>query len=213
MNSGVRPRGELRHLVAREAAWLLYTGQVREYKMAKEIAAKALGARILPSNAEVAVELGRLMEELEGQKAEERLIKMRTEALEVMKALEPFRPRLIGSVWRGLAREDSDIDIEVFCDEPEEVLRALEEAGYRVARHEAVVKDEPGGPVSSYHIYLRTRSGREVEVVVRPEEMEGVERRCEIFGDVIRGLSIPELEAVLREEPARKFVPGGVEVG
>jgi len=199
--------------VAREAAWLLYTGQVREYKMAKEIAAKALGARILPSNAEVAVELGRLMEELEGQKAEERLIKMRTEALEVMKALEPFRPRLIGSVWRGLAREDSDIDIEVFCYEPEEVLRALEGAGYRVVRREAVVKDEPGGPVSSYHIYLRTRSGREVEVVVRPEEMEGVERRCEIFGDIIRGLSIPELEAILREEPAKKFVPGGVEVG
>jgi len=213
LTSGIRSRGELRRLIAREAAWLLYTGQVREYKTAKEMAAKALGARILPSNAEVAVELGRLMEELEGQKAEERLIKMRAEALEVMKALEPFRPRLIGSVWRGLAREDSDIDIEVFCDEPEEVLRALEGAGYRVVRHEAVVKDEPGGPVSSYHIYLRTRSGREVEVVVRPEEMEGVERRCEIFGDVIRGLSIPELEAVLREEPARKSVPGGVEVG
>ena len=213
MGRSGRSRKELRRLVAREAAWLLYTGQAREYKTAKEMAAEALGARILPSNAEVALELGKLMEELEGPRARERLVEMRAEALEVMRALKPFRPRLIGSVWRGLAREDSDIDIEVFCDEPEEVLRALKGAGYRVVRHGVVVKDEAGGPVSSYHIYLRTSSGREVEVVVRPEEMEGVERKCEVFGDIIRGLGIRELEAILREEPAKKFIPGAGEVG
>ncbi|RLI10058.1 hypothetical protein DRO33_05975 [Candidatus Bathyarchaeota archaeon] len=200
-------RRELRRKVAREAAWLLYTGQAHEYKMAKEMAAEALGARVLPSNLEVALELDRLADELEGPERAERLILMRKEALEVMKALRPFWPKLIGSVWRGMAHRGSDIDIEVFCDEPGEVEKALRKAGYRVIRSEVVEKQEGDRLIAYYHIYLAMPSGHEVEVVVRPAEERYKERKCEIFGDALRGLNIEELEEVLREEPLRKFLP------
>ncbi len=200
-------RGELRRLVAREAAWLLYTGQAHEYKMAKEEAARTLGARVLPSNLEVALELDRLADELEGPARAERLVQMRREALAIMRVLADLRPRLIGSVWRGIAHKGSDIDIEVFCDEPGRVEELLRKAGYRVVGSELVEKQEDGRLVSSYHLRLALPSGREAEVIVRPEVEHGRTRRCEIFGDVLKGLSLRELEELLARDPLRKFLP------
>ena len=46
----------MRNRVAREAALLLYTSQEKEYKQAKKRASETLGARVLPSNLEVAEE-------------------------------------------------------------------------------------------------------------------------------------------------------------
>ena len=200
-------RGELRRLVAREAAWLLYTRQAHEYKMAKEEAARTLGARVLPSNLEVALELDRLADELEGPARAERLVQMRREALAIMRVLADLGPRLIGSVWRGIAHKGSDIDIEVFCDEPGRVEELLREAGYRLVGKELVEKQEGRRLVASYHLRLVLPSGREAEVIVRPRTEQGRARRCEIFGDLLRGLSLRELEELLARDPLRKFLP------
>ena len=195
--------------MAREAAWLLYTKQAHEYKMAKEEAARTLGARVLPSNLEVALELDRLADELEGPARAERLVQMRREALAIMRVLAAFGPRLIGSVWRGIAHRGSDIDIEVFCDEPGRVEDLLKQAGYRVVGKELVEKQENGRLVASYHLRLALPSGREAEVIVRPEAEHGRTRRCEIFGDSLRGLGLRELEELLARDPLRKFLPEG----
>src|SRR5208283_2246218 len=109
---------DLKCRVAREAATLLYFGAEKEYKQAKEKAAKTLGAHFLPSNLEVALELDKIAEENEGAKRKERLIQMRNEALKIMKLLDAYCPVLIGSVWRGTIRQESDIDIAVYTDEP-----------------------------------------------------------------------------------------------
>ena len=57
---------DLKRRVAREAATLLYFGAEKEYKQAKDKAAKTLGAHFLPSNREVALELDNVTEEQEG---------------------------------------------------------------------------------------------------------------------------------------------------
>ena len=116
---------DLKCRVAREAATLLYFGAEKEYKQAKEKAAKTLGAHFLPSNLEVALELDKIAEENEGAKRKERLIQMRNEALKIMKLLDAYCPVLIGSVWRGTIRQGSDIDIAVYTDEPEEIVKIL----------------------------------------------------------------------------------------
>ena len=64
---------DLKCRVAREAATLLYFGAEKEYKQAKEKAAKTLGTHFLPSNLEVALELDKIAEENEGAKRKERL--------------------------------------------------------------------------------------------------------------------------------------------
>ena len=60
--------------VAREAARILYNRSVKEYKDAKEMAASSLGSKALPSNYEVAIELDRLTDELEGSDRQTMLI-------------------------------------------------------------------------------------------------------------------------------------------
>ena len=107
----------LRKRVAREAALLLYTSQEKEYKQAKQRAAEILGARVLPSNFEVAEELDKIAQDREGSERKEQLLRMRKEAKQIMEVLAEFCPRLVGSVWRGTARKNSDIDIHTFSEE------------------------------------------------------------------------------------------------
>jgi predicted nucleotidyltransferase len=197
----------LRKRVAREAAFLLYTSQENEYKQAKKRATKTLGVRILPSNLEVAEELDKIAEEKEGPSRRERLFQMRKEALQIMEPLKDFNPRLVGSVWRGTAHQNSDIDILAFSQDPELVLGKLQKNEYRITGSEWRSVTKRGKKEASFHIHFVLPSGYEAEVVVRyPEKMSRAER-CEIYGDTVTGLSHPQLQKVLREKPLQKFVP------
>ncbi|MDP2901461.1 MAG: nucleotidyltransferase domain-containing protein [Candidatus Bathyarchaeota archaeon] len=189
-----------RSSVAREAARLLYSGAAEEYIQAKEMAAASLGAKSTPSNYEVAIELDRLADEAEGGVRQRRLTEMRGKALALMRDLKGFSPRLIGSVWRGTARRGSDIDLVVLARSPSDLEAPL--ADYEIReRGEVNFK----GGVHAYHLKIDL-GGDEAEVVVRdPAEYE--EERCDIYGDVKRGLTLAELERLLRTDPIRKFVP------
>jgi predicted nucleotidyltransferase len=197
----------LKRRVAQEAATLLYTSQEKEYKQAKMRAAKTLGARVLPSNQEVAREFDRIAEETEGPARRELLLQMRREALQIMRNLEAFHPRLVGSVWRGTAHRSSDIDVLSFSAEPDAVLARLKEGDSKVAGREWLSVTKEGRRESSFHIYLTLPSGSKAEVVVRDPERRGVADRCEIYGDSVTGLTRLQLEKVLEEDPYRRFVP------
>jgi len=199
--------GDVRGRVAREAAELLYTGQEKEYRQAKVRAARILGVRFLPSNREVAEELDRIADEEEGPARRERLVEMRREALGIMEVLRDLHPRLEGSVWRGTAHQNSDIDIAAFSPSPEDVLTLLQERGFRVTKAEWCSVTKGGRAVASFHIHLALPSGHEAEVVVsRPEERD-VLRRCGIYGDLITGLDCSQLRRVLEENPLQRLVP------
>ena len=202
-----RRSADLRRRVAREAAALLYTSQEKEYKQAKKRAIQTLGVRVLPSNFEIAEELDKIAEEREGQSRQERLLQMRKETLKIMELLKNFHPKLIGSVWRGTARQNSDIDIVTFSSAPETVLAQLQKSNFRVTKTEWLSVTKVGKKESSFHIYLALPSGNEVEVVVRsPERINRVER-CETYGDVVTGLNYHQLQKILKENPFQKFVP------
>jgi predicted nucleotidyltransferase len=198
---------EVKARVAREAATLLYFGAEKEYKQAKTRAAQTLGTHFLPSNLEVALELDKIAEENEGAKRGERLIQMRREALEIMRFLGGFCPVLIGSVWRGTIRMGSDIDIAVYADEPQEIVDALKGQGIKQTRTAWTTINKQGATITSFHIYAQTEGGHGVEIVVRPFEEAGKKRKCEIFGDEIKGLRLAELKRLLEDNPARKFIP------
>lgn len=198
---------DLKQRVAREAATLLYFGEEKEYKQAKDKAAQTLGAHFLPSNLEIALELDKIAEEQEGPKRKERLIEMRTEALDVMKTLSAFCPVLIGSVWRGTIKQGSDIDIAVYTDETEQVLNALKDRGIKVTKNAWTTVNKHGATLSSFHIYAQTPAKHGLEIVARSSEEAGKKRRCETFGDEMKGLNIKELEKTLRTHPTQQFIP------
>ena len=198
---------DLRCKIAKEAATLLYFGAEKEYKQAKLKAAKTLGIHFLPTNLEVALELDKIAEANEGAARKERLIQMRKEALKIMKTLKEYHPLLIGSVWRGTIRQGSDIDIAVYHDVPDEIPIFLEKSGVKISRTEWTTVTKKGKTETAFHIYVETSSKQKIEVVVRSPDEAGCRRKCEVFGDELKGLNVQELERVLEENPTQKFIP------
>ena len=192
--------------VAREAARLLYYGLSEEYKNAKIEAAKAFGTSTLPSNFDIAVELDHISEQIEGPARELLLQRLREEALEIMTLLSEFRPKLIGSVWRGTARKGSDIDIRVYSPTTGEVSRRLI-GNYRIEKEEWVSKTSNGETDKFYHVSVRLESGDEAEISVTSLEEIGERRKDSVYEDDITGLSVPELRSILLDNPIRRFVP------
>jgi hypothetical protein len=84
----VQPADRIRELIAQEAARLMFEDGVK---------ALALGSH-LPSNAEIHVQLSRLIEWHEGGVLPERLLRLRQLALKYLELLAPFQPLLVGSV-------------------------------------------------------------------------------------------------------------------
>lgn len=183
----------------------MYNRSIKEYKDAKEIAAASLGSKNLPSNFEVAIELDQLSEELEGSERNKRLIQMRETALQVMKLIKIYNPRLFGSVWRGTARQGSDIDIVAYSETPDMVFQLIitEFPVTEIKEQLFIVNSVPR---KSTHIES-TAGEFGVEIVVRSPEEQFEEKRCEIYGDVKRGLGLSELEKLMKVDPLRRFIP------
>ena len=196
-----------RQEVARLAARLLYDRKVKEYKDAKEMAAASLGSKALPSNYEVAVELDGLTDQLERDARHTRLIEMRGIALSLMKRLRRHDPVLIGSVRRGTQRLGSDIDIVVYHGDPGEVEEEVSQL-YPVTGVERKTFTMEGAPRNSTHINFMA-DGYGGEVVVRdPMDRDTYTgERCETYGDLKRGLTLGNLEKLMRGDPLRRFVP------
>jgi predicted nucleotidyltransferase len=197
----------IKRKVAKEAASLLYFGVEKEYKQAKLRAAKTLGVHFLPTNLEVAIEFDKIVEENEGNDRQKRLIRMRQEAPNLIKVLKAYNPVLVGSVWRGTIYHESDIDILVHHDEPEEILKTLKQNNFKVLQTEWIAVTKEGQRRTSFHIHLELPSKEKAEITVRSLEEAKRKERCEIYGDIITGLPLQDLERVLMENPTQRFVP------
>ena len=193
--------------MAKEAARLLYIGASEEYMHAKEQAARSLVLTSMPSNYEVAIELDLIAQEYEGEERNRLLNAMREDAISIMKVLAGYNPILTGSVWRGTARKGSDIDINVYSSEPKDVEAHLVKNGYKVVKSEEMKAVKGGRTINSKHLSIQLTKGPMAEVIVRPVEERSTEERCEIYGDLKRGLTLSELEKLMRTDPLRKFVP------
>lgn len=133
--------------IAEEAARIIFDEAVQDYGLAKRKARERLGLPLtlaLPKNTEVEQALVALQALFGGDEHVERLDSMRRTALEAMRALAAFSPRLVGPVLAGTATEHSPVNLHVFADTPEEVLMALFEL--RI-------------PFDSFERRLRTRAG------------------------------------------------------
>ena len=122
---------KLRQNVALLAARLMYEREEKEYFTAKRKAAAQLGVNYkyqpkdLPSNREIREQILLLARLNEGDDRDQKIEAMRLAALRIMRMLEEFHPRLIGSVLTGHVRHGSDIDIHVFCDDEINIAKAL----------------------------------------------------------------------------------------
>jgi predicted nucleotidyltransferase len=132
---------------------------------------------------------------------------MRKEALKTMSTLKAYNPILIGSVWRGTIHHESDIDIRVYHDDPNDILNALKKDDYKIVRTELTTVTEKGQKRASFHAYLESLTRERIEIIVRNSEELNRKEKCEIYGDEITGLNLRQLERILEENPAKRFLP------
>lgn len=193
---------KLRRQICFEAARAMYFRHESEYYRAKQKAAKRIcrgwvKPADLPSNAEIRDEIQSLARLHEGQARTDNLKQMRLVALRILRLLERFKPKLIGSTLTGHVRQGSDIDIHVFSDSVEAVAMSLDEQMlfYDVER-KRVRKD---GEERIYtHIHLR--DAYPIELTIYPASLANHVFKSSITGKPIERASIRQLEQQLAAE-------------
>jgi hypothetical protein len=193
---------KLRRQIAWEAARLMYDRQESEYKTAKMKAARRIckgwvKPADLPSNAEIRDQIEMLARMHEGSARTENLLAMRLAALNMMRRLAAFRPRLIGSVLTGHIRHGSDIDLHLFSDTAEAITHVLdaEALDYTVERKQV---RKHGEERIFTHIHLVDRYA--IELTIYSADQAHHVFKSSITGKAIERASIAELEQFLARE-------------
>jgi hypothetical protein len=122
----------LRHAVAEEAARIMAEQGIDDFLVAKRKAAERLGvvdASILPRNTEIEAALFARRRLFPDGRQEAALADLRRSALEAMRLMADFEPRLVGPVLTGTASPHSDINLHLFSESAEAVSIRLEERG------------------------------------------------------------------------------------
>jgi len=115
---------QMRLRIAQEAARLMAEEGVQDFYAAKRKAAHQLGVpdtRNMPRNQEIDVELQVYQRLFMGDRQVDYLRALRQTAMQAMRFLQDFRPRLVGSVLSGTAGRHADVNLHLFADTPEEV--------------------------------------------------------------------------------------------
>lgn len=171
-----RPRAirgdDVRRALAQEAARIMAEHGVDDYGFAKRKAAERLGVgehAVLPKNSEVEAALVEYQRLFAPETHANTLASQRHVALEAMRILAPFEPRLVGAVLAGTATEHQEILLHVFCDSPEAVTFLLMDAGvhYRIGARKVKLNADR---TEHYPSVEFTVDGYDVEATVFPTD-------------------------------------------
>jgi predicted nucleotidyltransferase len=185
-----------RHL-AYIAARLMAEDGVADYGAAKWKAARQAGiadGNLLPDNQEIEAALREYQGLYQKDDQPGHLRRLREIAVKVMRDFEDFRPVLVGSVLSGTAGQFSDVDLQLFTDDPKALTLFLlnrryrfEESSRRVRRGEQLDQvprirlELAGVPVSltvldrdDERVSLRSRADPEVLQRARLEQVEAL---------------------------------------
>jgi hypothetical protein len=200
MHRRPNPRAELMRLaVAEEAARIMREQGVDDFLLAKRKAAERLGvtdASILPRNTEI--EAARVAHQrlFAADRHETDLAGLRRAALEAMKLMSDFQPRLVGPVLAGTAAAHSEINLHLFSETPEAVSILLEERGVPHEVVERRLRYERDRTVS--YPAVRFVAGRQmVDAVVFPVDGIRQSPASPVDGKPMRRASAAEVEGLL----------------
>jgi hypothetical protein len=130
------PQVELRERLAQESARLMIEHGIGDFGLAKRKAAERLAVTslgALPSNAQIEACLAERQRIFAPAGFGDWIDHLRRLALDLMRQLESFEPRLAGPVLAGTATSTSRIEVHVFAASAEAVAFALERHGYRLS--------------------------------------------------------------------------------
>lgn len=185
--------------IAQEAARLIEEQGLTNFRSAKEKAVVRLGLEqqgALPSNEEVEHALAERHRIFHGDTHEAHVARLRQAALDMMRTLERFEPRLTGPVLNGSATEHAVVDLHVFSDAPEEVSAEFDLLGlvYRSVENRLKLRRDEVAAFPGY----RVRGPQcEFALTVFPERLRGHAPLSPVDGRPMRRVTARDVEAML----------------
>jgi hypothetical protein len=200
MHRRPNPRAELlRQAVAEEAARIMREQGVDDFLLAKRKAAERLGvmdASILPRNTEIEAAMVAHQRLFDADRHESELATLRRAALEAMRLMSDFEPRLVGPVLAGTASGHSEINLHLFSESAEAVSLRLEERGIPHEVLERRMRYERDRAVT--YPAVRFVAGRQaVDAVVFPVDGIRQSPASPVDGRPMRRASAAEVAALL----------------
>lgn len=188
-----------RTALAAEAARIIDEEGLTDFRSAKQKAVERLGlgrGSPLPNNTEIEAALAERNRIFHADTQPELLDALRLTALEAMRDLDDFHPRLVGDVLSGNTTDHSRIDLHLFSDTAEAVGAHLDGLGMSwrgTDRRYRLRRDEIGTfPVCHFALH-----GCEITASIFPLRLRGHPPLSPVDGRPMRRANSRELEALL----------------
>lgn len=205
MSKRMNPRGEqLRRALAQEAARIMSEQGIDDYGLAKRKAAQRLGATdiaALPKNTEIEAALAAHQRLFEADTHSSVLEAARRTALQAMRLLQQFQPRLVGPVLSGTASAHSEVNLHLFADAAEAVALHLMENNIPHEIAQRRLRYEPDRLVA-YPVMRFVAGNREIDAVVFPVDGIRQSPASPVDGRPMRRADKAEVEALLTDDAA-----------
>jgi hypothetical protein len=188
--------------VAQEAARMMSEHGIRDFHRAKRKAAERLGVsdeQALPRNHEIEEALREHQRLFQSDSQPQLLRERREAAVEAMRFLQQFEPRLVGAVLEGIADAHSAVCLHVFSDDPEAVGIYLRENGVPFemqTRRLRLTRDEQ----AEYPVLLFAADKLPFDITVLPLNVLRQAPLDRIDEKPMRRASLASVEVMLAEE-------------
>jgi hypothetical protein len=203
MSKRTNPRAEqLRRALAQEAARIMSEQGIDDYRLAKRKAAERLGATdiaVLPKNSEIEAALAEHHRLFESQTHSSTLTALRRTALQAMRLLQKFEPRLVGPVLSGTASAHSEVNLHLFAEGAEPVALYLLDRGIPHRIGERRLRYEPNRLIA-YPVVHFVAGDRDIEAVVFPVNGIRQSPASPVDGRPMRRAGAEEIESLLAAE-------------
>lgn len=200
---GKRALGAQRSRVVHEAARIICEDGLSDYRLAKQKAVERLGLGFgtpLPSNADIQSAVIQYQRLFGGRAYASRLAQLRRTAVQAMRMLAEYQPRLVGAVATGATTDNHHVQLHCFADKPEQIDMLLETKGLK---HEVSERRYryASGDVADIPVLTFMANDVGVDVAVFPERGMRDVPLSPTDGQQFRRLDLHAAEALAEEPP------------
>ncbi|MFO1350923.1 MAG: hypothetical protein U1F68_09720 [Gammaproteobacteria bacterium] len=198
-----------RILLAQECAKILAEEGIKDYLLAKRKAAARLGLSTktaLPTNAEIEQALIEYQRLFKSSQQPLELHSLRMTALEAMRFLERFQPRLVGPVLTGTAAQYSEVNLHLFADTTEEIMIFLMDRCIRFESSQRRLRVSNGEYIN-FPVIVFSADGVTVDLTIFPQQFKHESPRSPVDGRPMQRANFVEVQEIVAQREKQKEEP------